>query len=272
MPVALTAIARSLDTPEELGPHLAEIFAPLSSLGGSPRQTVTLLHAGGIGPGSRVIELACGKGAAAIAAARALGCRVDASDGYGPFIEDARRAAEKRGVDHLCSFRVADAAAFEKQHASRRCDAAVMIALWPAARAAKALRRLVRSGGVYLVDDAVLMPGAPRRFHQAGLRTREEIRALFESLDDLVLREVIQTVEQSRRHEERLHARLARRCETLARREPSLRPALRRFLAQQRRSIEDLCGPVRGAVWLVRRAGSSAPSKTQGRLLARSRL
>jgi hypothetical protein len=63
-PVSIAAVARSLDTPTELAPHLAEVFAPLSSLGGQPRTIVTMLRRAGIGARSRVLDLACGKGAA----------------------------------------------------------------------------------------------------------------------------------------------------------------------------------------------------------------
>jgi hypothetical protein len=129
----------------------------------------------------------------------------------------------------------------------------MMISLWPAARAARTLRRLVRPGGVYLIDDAVLMPGAPRRFRLAGIRTREEIRALIESTGDRVLREHLESESSTRRREARFLARLDRRCAGLAILEPTLRPALRRLIEQQRRAIEDLCGPIRGAIWLVRR-------------------
>lgn len=259
MPVSLATIARSLDTPAELGPHLAELFRLLTTLGGQPRVIVSMLRSAGIGRGSRVLDLACGKGAASIAAAKSLGCRSFGVDAFPPFIEEATRAAERAGVGRLCRFAVGDAARYEKRPPRERYDAAMMIALWPVSRAAPALRRLVHPGGHYIIDDAVLMPGAPARFRRAGLRTADEVRDRITSLGDRVERERIDSADDSLRHAERLHARLVRGCDTLARHDPALRPALRRLLKQQRASIDDLCRPLRPAIWLVRRGPVTPP-------------
>lgn len=270
MPVSLATIARSLDTPAELGPHLAELFGLLTSLGGQPRVIVSMLRSAGIGRGSHILDLACGKGAASIAAAKTLGCRSFGVDAYPPFIDEAKKAAERAGVGRLCRFVVGDAARFEVRPARERYDAAMMISLWPLERAARVLRRLVRPGGRYIIDDAVLMPGAPARFRRAGLRTADEVRDRITSLGDLVERERIDSAADSLRHADRLHARLVRGCDALARHDPALRPALRRLLAQQRAAIDDLCGPLRPAIWLVRR-GASDSSKTQSRILPKTR-
>lgn len=251
--VAPAAIARSLDTPEELAPHLAELFAPLTSLGGQPRTIVAMLRRAGIGARSRVLDLACGKGAAGIAAARGLGCRVLGVDGYAPFIEEAERAAERAGVARLCRFEVGDAGAFEKTRPRERYDAAMMISLWPVERAARALRRLVKPGGIYILDDAVVMPRAARRFRDAGLMMREEVHELLASLGDAVEREVILSGEASKRAERALFARLKKRCGALGAEMSALRPMLKRFLAQQRESARVLAGPLRPGVWMVRR-------------------
>ncbi len=254
MTVSLAAIARSLDTPAELARHLAEVFAPLSSLGSRPRLIVSMLRGAGIGPRSRVLDLACGKGAASIAAARGLGSRVLGVDGYGPFVEEARRSAERAGVSELCRFVVGDVGRFEERAGRERYDAAMMISLWPVGRASAALRRLVRPGGCYIIDDAVVTAGAERRFRGAGLLTRQEVHECIAALGDEILREVIPSASEVRRSQMRLHARLEKRCAVLAKKRPELRGALRRFLSQQRESIEMLCGPLRPAVWVVRRS------------------
>lgn len=258
MTVTLVAVARSLDTPEELAPYLAEVFAPLSSLGGQPRTIVAMLRRAGIGSRSRVLDLACGKGASGIAAARALGCRVHGVDGYAPFIEEAKRAAARAGVSALCRFEVGDAGRFEKRPPRERFDAAMMVSLWPLQRAARALRVLVKPGGVYIIDDAVVMPGAPRRYRESGLLTRAEVHERIESFGDAIVRESVWTVAMARRSEARLQARLTKRCAALAREHPELRGPLRRFLTQQRESAKVLCGPLRPGVWMVRRGKMTA--------------
>ena len=69
-------VAASLDLPPRLTPWMDELFAGLSSLGSSPRRVVSMLREGGLRSNSRVLDLACGKGATAVELARAFGCRV----------------------------------------------------------------------------------------------------------------------------------------------------------------------------------------------------
>ncbi len=62
----------------------------------------------GAGSGSRILDLGCGKGAVAIAMARALGCRVTGIDACAPFIEKARERASALGAADRGRFRGGD--------------------------------------------------------------------------------------------------------------------------------------------------------------------
>lgn len=89
-------------------PHLPELLADFTDLGCNPDLVVSWLTERGIGPSSRVLDLACGKGAAGLLVARKLGAGVTGVDAFAPFIEEARSAAARQGVEHLCRFQVAD--------------------------------------------------------------------------------------------------------------------------------------------------------------------
>jgi ubiquinone/menaquinone biosynthesis C-methylase UbiE len=58
---------------------------------------------------SRVLDVGCGEGAAAVHLAWSLGCRVVGVDSSESNVEAARRGAEEKGVDSLCSFVRSDA-------------------------------------------------------------------------------------------------------------------------------------------------------------------
>ena len=58
---------------------------------------------------SRVLDVGCGEGAAAVHLAWSLGCRVVGVDSSESNVEAARRGAAERGVDGLCSFVRSDA-------------------------------------------------------------------------------------------------------------------------------------------------------------------
>lgn len=53
---------------------------------------------------SRVLDVGCGEGGAAVHLAWSLGCRVVGVDSNEMNVEAARRKAAERGVDSLCSF------------------------------------------------------------------------------------------------------------------------------------------------------------------------
>lgn len=72
------------------------------------------LHLGrivGLGPGTRVLDVACGRGTSAIALAAEFGCSVHGVDLSAANVELAGEAARTTGVAHLATFEVGDAEA-----------------------------------------------------------------------------------------------------------------------------------------------------------------
>jgi SAM-dependent methyltransferase len=237
-------IAASLGAPAELFAVLDEVFAELDSLGSMPRRLVRMM---GAGRARRAVDLACGKGTAAVALARA-GWRVLGVDAYGPFVEDAQERARRARVAARCRFRVGYV-----ERVGGRFDAALMLGLFPLARAAPLLRRLVRPGGLYVIDDVFV--DTVHRDAWRGIPTRAECGAFIESLGDRVVKVDVPTRAEVRRLNRRIYERAARGARRMARSRPELRPALRELLRRQRRANEDLGGPLRPAIWLVKRGG-----------------
>lgn len=245
------SVAESVDAPAALFPYLGELFRGMPSLGSSPRRVVGLLKAHGITDRSRVVDLACGKGAAAMAIAGGIGCRVDAVDGYEPFLVEGRRNARRRGLDGLVTFEHAD---LERWGCDRAYDAALMLGLWPLDVAARSLRMCVRRGGLYVIDDVYYDQGmgAPPR-GLARPPTMEECVGAIAELGDRV-----EQVHSFRPSEvaainRRLFARLKVNAARLGRGVPGLRPVIREYLARQKAANEVLAGSFRPGVWVVRR-------------------
>ncbi len=246
----LRAVAASLDAPPALVRVLPELFRGIEALGSMPRRTARMLGAAGIGPRSRVLDLACGKGAVAIELARRLRCRVVGVDAFAPFIDAARDAATRRRVTRMCTFRVGDVTRFRSV---RPFDAALMIGLFPLERAAALLRRHVKPGGVYLIDDAFLDSRRPRRKGLGGVPTLAEARAFIARSGDRLLAEHVPTPAALRRLNASLFRRLSRRARSIARTDRRLAPTLREFLARQRHANRLMEGTIRPAIWLIRR-------------------
>jgi SAM-dependent methyltransferase len=245
-------VARSLDSPPAALPHLAELLADLRVLGTTPRRVVNWLAAAGVGAGSEVVDLGCGKGAASVEAAARLGCRVLGIDAFAPFIEEAESSARRRGVKNLCRFEAGDYRRALRTLVRKRTkfDAGLMLSVAPVEVAAESLRKVVRTGGVYVIDDAVWVgrddsDEAPRA---------NEVREYFQWLGDEVVREHVLSSAEVMRMEAKSQARIAARARGIGRRHPKMRTVLKEMLATQRQSVESLTnGPLRPALWLVRR-------------------
>lgn len=251
----LRDVAASLDTPAALAPHIDALFAPLASLGGFPRKTAALLEKAGLRRNARILELACGKGTTAVELARRFNARVLALDAYEPFLEHARDLAARRGVAHLCTFRLADVHNDRDLPRTARFDAAVMIGLDALETAAPLLRRFVRkTSGLYLIDDAIRedTPATARAFPLIPTRD-DAARFIEDELGDHIVATWLPTPAATRRLNASLYEPLARRVRELRRAHPNLSKPLADFLARQRRANRILSGPVRPAIWVVRR-------------------
>ena len=255
-PALLASVARSVDAPRPLVPHLAALFGGLESLGSSPRMVVGALRRAGIGADDRVVDLACGKGAIAAAAARLLGCRVQGVDAYPPFLKAAVELAARARVDGRCEWCLGDARRFRLGRRAP-CDAALMIGLDSLSEAAPRLRRLVRVGGVYIIDDLVAMRGRWAADPAGdGVPTRREARAFIEGLGDSVIEASPMDAAQIRRISGEIAAGLRAAARRLGAQHPRLRPALARFVQGQREAGELLAGPLRPLLFVVRRGGA----------------
>ena len=67
----------------------------------------------GLGPESRVLDVASGRGGPALLLARTFGCRIEGIEIEPAFQEDALARAEELGVSDLVSFQLADASTVE---------------------------------------------------------------------------------------------------------------------------------------------------------------
>ncbi len=108
-----------------------------------------------LGQGSRVLDIASGRGGPALVLAQAFGCRVEGVEIAPEFHASAAERAESRGLSHLVSFRLADASREELQR--EEYDAALCLGAsfvyGSLADAVEALAPAVRPGGHVVVGE-----------------------------------------------------------------------------------------------------------------------
>lgn len=243
------SIADSVDAPPELVPWLGDLFAGVASLGSDNARIVRTLSRLGVGCGDRVVDVGCGKGSLAVLLAEKLGVRTLGVDAYPPFVLEGRRLAREAGVGPRCRFVISDHRRLEKRtFPSGGFDVGLMlgVARWKDAR--RVLRRLVRPGGIYVLDDACALSGG-------GYETLRQARPGLESSGDSILEQDLVTPARVRAKERKILRRLARNAEGLAKEHPELERTLRDYLERQREAAGLLAEDFRPVVWFVRRAG-----------------
>ncbi|MFZ4574513.1 MAG: SAM-dependent methyltransferase [Phycisphaerales bacterium] len=237
------SVARSLGVPTRYAHLVPVLFQTCENLGSSPEPALEMLRRAGIGPNSRVLELACGLGATAVGVAADLGARVRAVDGCPAFVELARAAAKSRGVARTCTFEAADVRSIGDPRPT--FDASLMVGHEGHEHAAPLLRAWTRPGGLYVFDDAILRElGTPRTVVGAFIRSLGDAVEAFQEFTTPRLRRQIASDLK----------RLAEGVERASAANPRLRRGLHSWFAQVTQQSATLPNRARAGLWLVRRS------------------
>jgi cyclopropane fatty-acyl-phospholipid synthase-like methyltransferase len=251
-------IADALECTPELFPYLPELLADLEELGASRRGMVDLLLPLNLPPGTRVLDLGCGKGAVLLALAEEFSFQCIGVDAFEPFIAAARRTAQARGLADKCKFRCVDL-----HEAVADCtdfDVAMMLGLGLAIGNQKEivslLRGCVRPGGYMVVDDAFLPEGVQTPVPEyAGYTDRQTTLARLQAFGDSIVREHSVPGEQREKEIQAETEKIRRRAEELAREHPEAAELIRAYVHRQEREAELARESIVDALWLLQRTG-----------------
>ncbi len=151
-------LAKSLTAEStEIIPYLPYLLQDLWELGSSPDVIIdmTLRHIHVPGE-TRILDLACGKGAVSVQVAKALGCKIKGIDIIPEFIDFADKKAQEYGVENLCEFMVGDINELVK--IEKDYDIVILGAvgdvLGNPEETIQMLKSTVKNGGYIFIDDA----------------------------------------------------------------------------------------------------------------------
>lgn len=247
-------IAFAMEVPKALLPWLPELLADLPDLSGATNDVLTLLRQFGLPKGAEVLDLGCGRGEIAIAVADDFDALVTGIDGMAPFLETAREQAVARGLEGRCQFVHGNLR--DVLHQPMIHDAVLMIALGPilgdAAATVAALRRVVRPGGLIVIDDGYLVGPPPDEPGWEAYATLEETeRRLVQHGDHIGAR--LDRRASMEAFDQVAADGIERQAETLVRRRPEWGDMLREFLAGQYWESSLWNTDLMPAIWCLRR-------------------
>jgi cyclopropane fatty-acyl-phospholipid synthase-like methyltransferase len=151
-------IAKSLTAESvELIPYIPYLLQDLWELGSSPKDMLGLLKKNiAVTKETKVLDLACGKGAVSVYIAKELGCKVKGIDIIPEFIDFAVSKAKEFGVNRLCDFIVQDI----NESVKKEKDYDIVIygavgnVLGDWYETISLLKNTVKEGGFIIIDDA----------------------------------------------------------------------------------------------------------------------
>lgn len=235
-------------------PYLPYLLQDLWELGSSPSIMLELIQQHtDMGEQSRILDLACGKGAVAVKLCASLGCAVTGLDILSEFIEYARQKARDYGVEQLCSFRMANVAQAIDGLTGFDC------VIWGAAGNVlgdqlQLLTRLiptVRPGGYILIDDAFLADEGAKPLFCGEYPTFEGWMQLFRQTG---LQLLGYSLQQGKENDNDYNNRcIAERAEQLKQKYPQLAHMFDGYVQTQLDECQDLDGELNGVTWLLQR-------------------
>ncbi len=250
------SVAQAMEADVRLLPLLPELLTDLWELGSSAEQVVAALESVGVAPGSTVLDLACGKGAVAVALAEQLGARVEGIDAFQPFLQAARTLAAERGVAHACRFEQGDIRNLLGQEA--QYDAALLLSVGPVLgnyeQTMAGLRRLVRAGGYIVIEDGFVADGVRHLPGAEAYAGHSETLRQLTVCRDVVVQEVICPTEQARAVNRRNTDLIRQRAPRVRADHPGFEQLIDEYVARQERETQILGSQVQCAIWVLRRA------------------
>ena len=249
-------VAYALEVDPALLPWIPELLGDFDELGSDAALVVDVLAALGLPASARVLDLGCGKGAVAVAIAKAFRCRVEGIELFEPFIDACRARAAAADVSDRCTFRHGDIlkAAGRTEPVDVAVFAALGDVLGPLDETIGVIRRFVRDGGHMLIFDDYLKDGGTSAFPGfENYAAHDETLRRLQAHGDVLRREVIVSTDQSETYAQEI-AQIERRAEALAARRPELEPALTRFVEGQRQEYAYMTANTVPAIWVLERS------------------
>jgi len=245
----------------ELLPFLPYLLQDFWELGSDPKAMAELIknHLS-LSEDTRVLDLACGKGAVSVKIAQKLQVKVNGVDLIPEFIDFAVQKAQEYGLADLCDFAVGDI----NEVVAREKDYDIVIlgavgdVLGNPTETLHKLKQTVKTGGYILIDESHLKDdGKPediqyknyeylskkqwsRLFTESGLELVETISA-----SDLESSENLDSVSGM--------AAISQRANELIEKHPDKKAMFEGYIRSQQSEYDDIDNKLENVVWILRK-------------------
>ncbi len=239
----------------ELIPYLPYLLQDIWELGSSPRIIVDLIKKHIITSSeTKVLDLACGKGAISIQIAQIFGCHVKSFDLIPDFIEYAKTKSLQYHVEKLCEFIIGDIS--DVVHVETDFD----IVIFGAAgdifgnpeETILQLKRTIKSGGYIIIDDVYGNVELNGKYP-----TRKEWFHVFQNTGVKLLEDRLSEIEEIKRINDKQQLVIKQRASELIKKYPDKADMFKSYVKSQQIECNKLEYELTGVTMLLRWAVDS---------------
>jgi ubiquinone/menaquinone biosynthesis C-methylase UbiE len=250
-------LARSLTAETtELIPFLPYLLQDLWELGSSPKEMTRMIKKRlPVSADTKILDLACGKGAVSINIAKNLGFNVYGFDLTPDFIKFAKQKAKELNVESLCHFMLGDANEIVETEKYYDCVifGAAGNVLGSPRETLNKLQKTVKPKGYLLIDEAYLSDDSSNEGikYKYEYLSREKWLRLFEDSGLKLVEEVLPSPEEHDFDSD--NKAIATRAEELIAKYPVNRAIFEGYVKSQLDECADLENTVVGVTWMLQR-------------------
>ena len=243
-------LAKSLTAEStELIPYLPYLLQDLWELGSSPKDIADMISEHiQVSDKTRVLDLACGKGAVSVHLAGVLGCKIKGIDIIPEFIEFSNKKAKEYGVENLCCFNVGDINESVKEE--KDYDIVILGAvgdvLGNPEETIQNLKGTVKKGGYIFIDDAYGKDDSDDSYY-----TREKWLMCFQNAGLKLLDERIIDDDELKSTNDEQQASIIKRANELKEKHPEKAYLFENYIKSQQAECDELENKIEGVTMLL---------------------
>lgn len=235
----------------ELIPFLPYLLQDLWELGSSSEEITDLLSDYcELNEDSKILDLACGKGAVGIKIAKKFNCHILGVDIMEDFIEFANIKAIEHGVSNICSFKVEDIA--NTVNRLNGYDVVILGAvgdvLGNQEETLTKLKAVLKNGGCIVIDDAY-----SKEDNNGKYITKNKWLDLFKKLDLTLVNDLISTVDDIANTNNEQQLMIRKRAEELKVQYQDKASLFDEYIQSQNEECEELEHDIIGVTMLIKR-------------------
>lgn len=245
----------------ELLPFLPYLLQDFWELGSDPMVIAELIKEQvDLSENTKVLDLACGKGAVSVKIAQKLRVKVKGIDLIPAFTESAGQKAKEFGVDDLCDFAVDDINEAVKKEKDYDCVilGAVGNVLGSPIETLNKLRSTIRIGGHIVIDECYLPDDGKQedvRYNNYEYLTKKQWETLFDEAGLELIKTVLNSDDTENLDSVSGMAAITTRANELIEKYPDKKAIFEGYIRSQQNEYDDIDNNLVAVTWILKKRG-----------------